>query len=177
MAINLNQGGEGEPLVDINTTPLIDVMLVLLIMLIITIPVQTHAVRLDMPQANSPPPIVQPTVVDLAIDFDAGEMRIKRVKTGKYFTVPLYPKLRPLLVHMRAEGESLANAEHREFANNERVFIIDNARKALTNACERLGLPGFTQRNLRQMFIVEAYRAGLAAFGLTRFETLRHGMR
>ena len=70
MAINLNQGGEGEPLVDINTTPLIDVMLVLLIMLIITIPVQTHAVRLDMPQANSPPPIVQPTVVDLAIYFD-----------------------------------------------------------------------------------------------------------
>lgn len=69
MAINLNQGGEGEPLVDINTTPLIDVMLVLLIMLIITIPVQTHAVKLDMPQAN-PPPIVQPVVVDLAIDFD-----------------------------------------------------------------------------------------------------------
>jgi biopolymer transport protein ExbD len=70
MAINLNQGGEGEPLVDINTTPLIDVMLVLLIMLIITIPVQTHAVKLDMPQANPPPPIVQPSVVDLAIDFD-----------------------------------------------------------------------------------------------------------
>ncbi|HEY1503387.1 MAG TPA: biopolymer transporter ExbD [Stellaceae bacterium] len=70
MAINLNQGGEGEPLVDINTTPLIDVMLVLLIMLIITIPVQTHAVKLDMPQANPPPPLVQPSVVDLAVDFD-----------------------------------------------------------------------------------------------------------
>ena len=70
MAINLNQGGEGEPLVDINTTPLIDVMLVLLIMLIITIPVQTHAVKLDMPQANPPPPLVQPSVVDVAIDFD-----------------------------------------------------------------------------------------------------------
>jgi biopolymer transport protein ExbD len=70
MAINLNQGGEGEPLVDINTTPLIDVMLVLLIMLIITIPVQTHAVKLDMPQANPPPTLVQPSVVDVAIDFD-----------------------------------------------------------------------------------------------------------
>jgi biopolymer transport protein ExbD len=53
-----------------NTTPLIDVMLVLLVMLIVTIPVQTHAVKLDMPQANPPPPIVQPVVVDLAIDFD-----------------------------------------------------------------------------------------------------------
>jgi len=70
MAINLNQTGNDEPMVDINTTPLIDVMLVLLIMLIITIPVQTHAVKLDMPQANPPPPIVQPSVVDLAIDFD-----------------------------------------------------------------------------------------------------------
>lgn len=44
----------GEPMMEINTTPLIDVMLVLLIMLIITIPPQTHAVKLDLPQ-NTPP--------------------------------------------------------------------------------------------------------------------------
>ena len=43
----------GEPMMDINTTPLIDVMLVLLIMFIITIPIQTHAVKLDLPQ-NQP---------------------------------------------------------------------------------------------------------------------------
>ena len=51
-----------EPMMDINTTPLIDVMLVLLIMFIITIPVQTHAVKLDLPQqqANQPPPPVDP---------------------------------------------------------------------------------------------------------------------
>ena len=51
---------EGEPMMDINTTPLIDVMLVLLIMFIITIPIQTHAVKLDLPQDNpnnTPPPI------------------------------------------------------------------------------------------------------------------------
>ena len=49
----------GEPMMDINTTPLIDVMLVLLIMLIITIPPQTHAVKLDLPvnSQNNPPPI------------------------------------------------------------------------------------------------------------------------
>ena len=49
-----------EPMMDINTTPLIDVMLVLLIMFIITIPVQTHAVKLDLPQQQpnqTPPPI------------------------------------------------------------------------------------------------------------------------
>ena len=51
---------EGEPMMEINTTPLIDVMLVLIIMLIITIPIQSHAVKLDLPQNNSnqtPPPI------------------------------------------------------------------------------------------------------------------------
>jgi biopolymer transport protein ExbD len=70
MAINLSQGSGDDVMVDINTTPLIDVMLVLLIMLIITIPVQTDAVKLDLPRNNPPPTIVQPTVVDLAIDFD-----------------------------------------------------------------------------------------------------------
>ncbi|MFL6845161.1 MAG: ExbD/TolR family protein [Allosphingosinicella sp.] len=53
---------EGEPMMDINTTPLIDVMLVLLIMFIITIPVQTHAVKLDLPQdqPNQTPPPIDP---------------------------------------------------------------------------------------------------------------------
>jgi biopolymer transport protein ExbD len=53
---------EGEPMMDINTTPLIDVMLVLLIMFIITIPIQTHAVKLDLPQdqPNQQPPPIDP---------------------------------------------------------------------------------------------------------------------
>ena len=52
----------GEPMLDMNMTPLIDVMLVLLIMFIITIPIQTHAVKLDLPvnQQNNPPPPVDP---------------------------------------------------------------------------------------------------------------------
>src|SRR5215208_5760475 len=53
---------EAEPMMDINTTPLIDVMLVLLIMLIITIPIQTHAVKLDLPvDTQTPPPPIEPT--------------------------------------------------------------------------------------------------------------------
>ena len=70
MAMQVGGGAEDDVMVDINTTPLIDVMLVLLVMLIITVPVQTHSVRLDMPQGNPPPPLVQPQVVDLDIDFD-----------------------------------------------------------------------------------------------------------
>jgi biopolymer transport protein ExbD len=52
----------GDPMLDINVTPLIDVMLVLLIMFIITLPIQTHAVKLDLPQdQNAPPPPIMPT--------------------------------------------------------------------------------------------------------------------
>jgi biopolymer transport protein ExbD len=62
---------EGEPMMDINTTPLIDVMLVLLIMFIITIPVQTHAVKLDLPQnqPNQPPPPILPVKNEVVIDY------------------------------------------------------------------------------------------------------------
>jgi len=63
-------GGEDEPMMDINMTPLIDVMLVLLIMFIITIPVMTHAVKLDMPPASNAPSTAQPVVINLEIDFD-----------------------------------------------------------------------------------------------------------
>jgi len=71
MAMNLTSGGaEPDVMVDINTTPLIDVMLVLLIMLIITIPIQLHSVNLNMPAGNPPPPAKEPVVVTIDIDFD-----------------------------------------------------------------------------------------------------------
>ena len=70
MSMSVGSGGEDEPMMDINMTPLIDVMLVLLIMFIITIPVMTHAVKLDMPRASNAPSQVQPVVINLEIDFD-----------------------------------------------------------------------------------------------------------
>ena len=71
MAMNIgNESGEGEVMVEMNTTPLIDVMLVLLTLLIITLPIQTHAVKLDMPKPNVTPPPVPPVVVTLEVDFD-----------------------------------------------------------------------------------------------------------
>ena len=73
MSMNVgSSGGSNEPevMMDINTTPLIDVMLVLIIMLIITIPIQTHAVKLNMPVGNPPPPPTPPEIVQIDVDFD-----------------------------------------------------------------------------------------------------------
>ncbi len=63
-------GGEPEVMMDVNTTPLIDVMLVLLVMLIITIPIQLHTVNLDMPPPSTTPPTEDPVVHTVMIDFD-----------------------------------------------------------------------------------------------------------
>ena len=71
MGMNVgSSGGSSEPevMMDINTTPLIDVMLVLLVMIIITIPIQLHSVNLNMPTGNPPPPLVLPEVVKIDID-------------------------------------------------------------------------------------------------------------
>jgi len=71
MAMNVGAQSEDDVMVDINTTPLIDVMLVLLIMFIITIPIQTHAVKMNMPvpNKNAPPP-KPPEIIRIDVDFD-----------------------------------------------------------------------------------------------------------
>lgn len=63
---------EGSVMCDINTTPLIDVMLVLLVTLIVTLPVMTHAVKLDMPppNPNQVPPPTPPEIINLDIYYD-----------------------------------------------------------------------------------------------------------
>jgi biopolymer transport protein ExbD len=73
MGMNVGAGNEDEAevMIDINTTPLIDVMLVLLIMFIITIPIQTHAVKMNMPVPNNAaPPPKPPEIIRIDVDFD-----------------------------------------------------------------------------------------------------------
>ena len=115
--------GEPEVMVDMNTTPLIDVMLVLLIMLIITIPIQLHAVNLNMPAGNPPPQQVKPEVVQLDIDFDGtvvwnGEVQPNRAameaKMAAAIAQPVQPEvhIRPnKLVAYKSVAAVMASAQ------------------------------------------------------------------
>ena len=75
MSMNVGSSGgaknaDPEPMMEMNMTPLIDVMLVLIIMLIITIPKQNHSVNLNMPVGNPPPLTKEPVVITIDVDFD-----------------------------------------------------------------------------------------------------------
>jgi len=68
---SFNRSGQGTPMAEINMIPLIDVMLVLLVIFIITAPLLTHAVKVDLPKVSSRPNITKPDNVQLAIDAEA----------------------------------------------------------------------------------------------------------
>jgi biopolymer transport protein ExbD len=91
MSMSVGGTSSDSPMVEMNTTPLIDVMLVLLIMLIMSLPVQSHAVKLDMPQnTDAPPPETQPEVINLEIDFDGTVMWNGTVVSLKQLQFDLY---------------------------------------------------------------------------------------
>jgi len=88
------------------------------------------------------------------VDFTRNVMSFRRHKTDKRFTMPLYAHLRPLLERLRKEaGGNPPSAL--------RVLKINDGKKALTNACARLGLPRFSQRNLRQCLIRRLWQSGV----------------
>ena len=121
--------GEDDVMVEMNTTPLIDVMLVLLVMLIITIPIQTHAVKLDLPQQNlnTPPPTTPPVVVDLEIDFDGtpiwnGTPVGSRAQLDKFFQ-DISNQVPQPEVHLRPNRLAKYDAVARALADAQRLGV------------------------------------------------------
>ena len=110
MAMNVGSTGRsGDPdvMIDINTTPLIDVMLVLLVMLIITIPKANHSVNLNMPVGNPPPPLVKPEVLKIDIDnasriYWNGELVADRPALEEKFQAAAAQAVQPEL-HLRPD--------------------------------------------------------------------------
>src|SRR5450432_4018524 len=102
--------GDPEVMMDINTTPLIDVMLVLLVMLIITIPIQLHSVNLNMPTGNPPPPPVLPEIVKIDIDSSSvtywnGEVVPDRAALEEKLTEAATHAVQPEL-HLRPDKDA-----------------------------------------------------------------------
>ncbi len=88
------------------------------------------------------------------IDWKAGEFKARRKKTGRTLTVPIFPQLRPLLERMRAAGGGNPPGD-------EKVFKIKDAKHAISEACKRLGLPKYSHRAFRRMFITRAIERGV----------------
>jgi len=124
-----NESGNDEAMCDMNTTPLIDVMLVLLVMLIVTIPIQTHAVKLDLPQQNNPPPPsdIMPVVVDLEVDFDGtilwnGSPVPSRAQLGRYLT-DVSSQIPQPEVHLRPNRLAKYDAVARVLSDAQRLGV------------------------------------------------------
>jgi integrase len=98
------------------------------------------------------------------IDFDAGQIITFRQKTSTGFVIPIFPQLKPLLQRL-CEGKS----------NDDAVFNIADAKKALAGACRRLGLPRFGQRSLRRMFITRAIEKGVDVKVIAEWQGHRDG--
>jgi integrase len=84
------------------------------------------------------------------VHLDFGQVQLFRHKTRAAFTIPIYPQVRPLL-------ERLCQ----RLKPDDKVFPLASARKALAGACARLGLPHYTHRSFRRMFITRAIELGV----------------
>jgi len=135
--MSVGTGGENDPMVEMNTTPLIDVMLVLLIMIIVTLPIMTHAVKLDMPRPDSTPPDVQPELIEIVIDYDG---------TILWNGTPV-PSLATLERYFRVEAQKVPQPQVaiRPDSRAKYDYVAQVLASAQRNRIEKMGLIGNEQ--------------------------------
>lgn len=129
MGMNVGTSGSDEPevMVDMNTTPLIDVMLVLLIMLIITIPAQLHSVNLDMPLPSNAAKKVEPVVIRIDVDEGSvinwnGKAVADRAELEAKLTEAVAMQPQPEL-HIRSHAKAKYEATARVMASAQRIGL------------------------------------------------------
>ncbi len=127
MAMPIGSENGSHTLCDMNTTPLIDVMLVLLVMLIVTIPIQTHAVKLDLP-VDGQPPAAAPAI-NLEIDFDGtpiwnGTPVPSRAQLDSYF-VGIAGQIPQPEIHLRPNRLAKYEVVARTLADAQRLGVTN----------------------------------------------------
>ena len=138
MSMNVSSGSSDAPMCDVNTTPLIDVMLVLLVMLIVTLPIMNHAVKLDMPRPNdNPPPDVPPEVINIEIDSDGtmvwNATTVPDIKTlDSYFRQEATKDPQPE-IHLRPDRRARYDVVANVMASAQRAKMV---RMGFTNVAE-----------------------------------------
>ena len=137
MGMSVGTGGENDPMIEMNTTPLIDVMLVLLIMIIVTLPIMTHAVKLDMPRPDNSEPDVQPELIEIVIDYDG---------TILWNGTPV-PNLDTLERYFKSEAAKVPQPQVaiRPDARAKYDYVVQVLASAQRNSIEKMGLIGNEQ--------------------------------
>lgn len=130
-------GAEDDMMVEMNTTPLIDVMLVLLIMIIVTLPIMTHAVKLDMPRPDNTVPDVQPELIEIVIDYDG---------TILWNGTPV-PNIDTLERYFKSEAAKVPQPQVaiRPDARAKYDYVVQVLASAQRNSIEKMGLIGNEQ--------------------------------
>ena len=137
MAMNVSSGAD-EPMCDVNTTPLIDVMLVLLVMLILTLPVQNHAVKLEMPPPSDLINTIEPERINIEIDPDGTVVVNGTPVAGgiaeleQYFNEESVKEPQPE-IHLRPSGLALYDVVANVMAAAQRANMV---RMGFTNVAE-----------------------------------------
>ena len=137
MGMSVGTGGENDPMIEMNTTPLIDVMLVLLIMIIVTLPIMTHAVKLDMPRPDNTVPDVQPELIEIVIDYDG---------TILWNGTPV-PNMDTLERYFKSEAAKVPQPQVaiRPDARVKYDYVVQVLASAQRNSIEKMGLIGNEQ--------------------------------
>ena len=137
MSMNVSSGGSDEPMCDVNTTPLIDVMLVLLVMLILTLPVQNHAVKMEMPPPSTNAVQENPERIYIEIDPDGtvvinGSAMSSIEAIEEFFTQESVKEPQPE-IHLRPSGLALYDVVANVMAAAQRAGMV---RMGFTNVAE-----------------------------------------
>lgn len=137
MAMNVSSGGSSEPMCDVNTTPLIDVMLVMLVMLILTLPVQNHAVKLEMPPPSTNAVPENPERIYVEIDPDGTVVINGSAMSGipaieEFFNQESVKEPQPE-IHLRPSGLALYDVVANVMAAAQRAGMV---RMGFTNVAE-----------------------------------------